>query len=252
MYKPFFQVVLLAGLVLCGGAAWAGSAVVFAAASLKDSLQEIAGDYMKTSGDKIVFNFGSSGMLARQIREGAPADIFFSADEAQMDSLEKEALIAKESRRNRLSNSLVIVVPNDSKLAIASAKDLNQPAIKRVALAEPQTVPAGIYSQKYLEKLGLWTTVSPKVVPTANVRAALAAVESGNVEAGMVYKTYAAISKKVRIAFAVPPGEGPEIIYPMALVKGSKDPATARKFLDYLGTPEAARVFEKYGFLIAK
>ena len=124
--------------------------------------------------------------------------------------------------------------------------------IKRIALADPQTVPAGIYSKKYLDKLGLWPALAPKVVPTDNVRAALAAVESGNVEAGMVYKTDAAISKKVRIAFAVPPAEAPGIVYPMAMIKDSKDPAAARKFLDYLNSTAAARVFGKFGFLIPK
>ncbi|MGA2554736.1 MAG: molybdate ABC transporter substrate-binding protein [Verrucomicrobiota bacterium] len=241
-----------AALVLVPGTATAGEIVVFAAASLTDSLQEIARVYGRQSGETVALNFGSSSTLARQIGEGAPADIFFSADEAQMDSLEKRGLIAAETRRNRLSNSLVIVVAADSKLAIGSAKDLTQGAVKRIALADPRIVPAGIYSKEYLEKLGLWTALSPKVVPTDNVRAALAAVESGNVEAGMVYKTDAAISRKVKIACAVPAAEGPAIVYPMALVKESKDPASARKFLDYLGSPEAGRVFEKYGFLNAK
>lgn len=252
MKKRFLQQLLLAGL-LCGpGPARAGSIVVFAAASLTDSLQEIARAYTLQSGEKVALNFGSSGTLARQIQEGAPAGIFFSADQAQMDSLEKLGLIVTNTRRNRLSNSLVIVVADDSKLAIASARDLTQTSVKRIALADPQTVPAGIYSKKYLETLGLWPALAPKVVPTDNVRAALAAVESGNVEAGMVYKTDAAISKKVKIAFAVPPGEGPPILYPVALLKDSKDPAAARKFLDYLNSAEATRVFEKFGFLIPK
>lgn len=252
MIRPFLPCLLLAGLVFGAGAARAGSIVVFAAASLTDSLQEIARAYIQQSGEKVVLNFGASSSLARQIQEGAPADVFFSADQAQMDSLQKQGLIAPETRRNRLSNSLVIVVADDSKLALASAKDLTQAAVRRIALADPQTVPAGIYSRKYLEKLGLWTALAPKVVPTDNVRAALAAVESGNVEAGMVYKTDAAISKHVKIACAVPPGEGPDILYPMAQVKDSKDPAAARRFLDYLNSAEAARVFEKFGFLIPK
>jgi molybdate transport system substrate-binding protein len=243
---------LLACLLLLPGAAGAGPMVVFAAASLTDSLQEIANTYSRQTGEKVALNFGASSTLARQIQEGAPADIFFSADEAQLDALEKKGLIVKETRRNRLSNSLVIVVAEESKLAIGSARDLTQAAVKRIALADPQTVPAGIYSREYLEKLGLWTALSPKVVPTDNVRAALAAVESGNVEAGMVYKTDAAISRKVKIAFSVPPAEGPAIVYPMAVVKDSKDPAAARRFLDYLGSAEAARVFEKFGFLNAK
>jgi len=252
MIKSNLQILLLAGLVLGAGAARAASIVVFAAASLTDSLQEIGRDYTRQSGEKVVLNFGSSSSLARQIEEGAPADVFFSADQAQMDSLAKQGLIVTETRRNRLSNSLVIVVADDSKLAIVSAKDLTQASVKRIALADPQTVPAGIYSRRYLEKLGLWPALASKVVPTDNVRAALAAVESGNVEAGMVYKTDAAISKKVKIAFAVPPGETPDILYPMAVVKASREPVAARKFLDYLNSAEAARMFEKFGFLIPK
>ncbi len=252
MKMAFLWRIVLAALLLLPGAAGAGSIVVFAAASLTDSLQEIAGAYTRQTGEKVALNFAASSTLARQIQEGAPADIFFSADAAQMDSLDKKGLIVKETRRNRLSNSLVIVVARESKLAVASARDLTQAAVKRIALADPNSVPAGIYSREYLEKVGLWTALSPKVVPTDNVRAALAAVESGNVEAGVVYKTDAAISKKVKIAYAVPPAEGPAIVYPMAVVKDSKDPDAARKFLDYLGSADATRVFEKFGFLNAK
>jgi len=230
----------------------AASVHVFAAASLTESLKEIAAAYEKQSGDRIIFNFGASSFLARQIEEGAPADIFFSADEAHMDSLEKKAMIAQETRRSRLSNSLVIVVMADSPLPISSAKDLAEPNVKRLALADPKTVPAGIYAKQYLEKQGLWNAVAPRVVPTDNVRAALAAVESGNVEAGMVYKTDAGISKKVRIACHVPPAEGPAISYPMALVKEAKQPEAARRFHNHLDSQEAGRIFEKFGFIIRK
>jgi molybdate transport system substrate-binding protein len=110
-------------------------------------------------------------------------------------------------------------------------------------------VPAGIYAKEFLEKQKLWATVEPKVVPTENVRAALAAVESGNVEAGMVYKTDAAISTKVRVAFEIPPNEGPSISYPVALVRGGKNAAAARKFLEYLSSRDAAKIFQHYGFI---
>jgi molybdate transport system substrate-binding protein len=246
----FLQSILAAGLVLGGAAARAGSIVVFAAASLTDGLQEIAQTYSRQTGEKVALNFGSSSSLARQILEGAPADIFFSADEAKMDSI--QGLIAPQTRTNRLSNSLVIVVAGDSKLVMGSAKDLTQAAVKRIALADPKTVPAGIYARQYLEKLGLWPALESKVVPTDNVRAALAAVESGNVEAGMVYQTDTAISKSVKVAFAVPPDEGPAIVYPMAMLKDAKDPAAARRFLAYLGSAEAERVFEKFGFILIK
>src|SRR5262245_5451450 len=162
---------------------------VFAAASLTDSLKEIAIAYEKTSGDKVVFNFGASSTLARQIEEGAPADIFFSADEAKMDGLQKKNLIDASTRKSRLGNALVVVVASDSQLQIGSAAALTNAAIKKLALAEPKTVPAGIYAKKWLEDAKLWSAIEPKLIPTENVRAALAAVEAGNVEAGVVYKT---------------------------------------------------------------
>lgn len=224
------------------------SVTVFAAASLADSLKEIAAFYERESGDKIVFNFGASSLLERQIEEGAPADIFFSADEAKLNALQRRGLILPETRRSRLSNLLVIVVAADSRLAIHSGADLAGASVRRVALADPKAVPAGIYAKAYLQKLGVWTAVEPKVVPTENVRAALATVESGDVEAGIVYKTDAAISKKVKVAYAVPASESPDISYPMAEMKGAREPRAARKFLDYLESSDAGRIFEKFGF----
>jgi molybdate transport system substrate-binding protein len=223
---------------------------VFAAASLTDSLKEIAVTYEKQSGDKIVFNFGASSTLARQIEEGAPADLFFSADEAKMDALEKNGRIIKETRKSRLSNALVIVVTAESSAAIRSARDLTDEKIKRIALADPKAVPSGIYARAYLEKLNLWTAIEPKVVPTENVRAALAAVESRNVEAGMVYKTDAAISRKVKVAYEIPRADAPDISYPMALLKESRQSESARKFLQYLDSVTAAKAFEKFGFIV--
>ena len=225
---------------------------VFAAASLTESLKETAAAYEKQTGDKIVFNFGASSFLARQIEEGAPADVFFSADEARMDGLEKQGLIVKETRASRLANSLVIVVAGDSRLAMKSATDLTDARVKRIALADPKTVPAGIYAKDYLERSRLWPALASKIVPTDNVRAALAAVESGNVEAGMVYKTDAAISKKVKVAYEIPPKETPAISYPMAVVKGAKQFSAAQKFLRYLNSEEAARVFARHGFIVRR
>ena len=154
--------------------------------------------------------------------------------------------------RSRLSNSLVIVVAADSQLRITSTSDLADPKIKRIALADPKTVPAGIYARAHLEKLGLWTRVAPKVVPTDNVRAALSAVEAGNVEAGVVYKTDAGISKNVRIAHEIPAHVGPAISYPVAALRESRQPYAARRFLNYLDSDEAGRVFQKFGFIVLK
>jgi molybdate transport system substrate-binding protein len=238
--------------------AWAGIAVhavtitVFAAASLTDGLQEIARDYQQATGDKIEFNFAASSILARQIEEGAPADIFFSADEAKMDALEKKGLVEKKTRRSRLSNTLVIVVPADSFRYIGSPKDLNGAKIKHIALADPESVPAGIYAKEYLRKMHIWDEIAPKVVPMGNVRAALAAVESGDAEAGIVYKTDAAISKKTRVAYEVPREDGPKISYPMAMMKEAKEPKAALAFLEYLDSDAAGPVFAKFGFILEK
>ena len=228
----------------------AAKVTIFAAASLTDSLKQIASDYEKQSGDKIIFNFGASSTLARQIEEGAPADIFFSADEAKMDGLAKKGLIDLATRKSRLGNSLVVVVAADSALAIQSASDLTNVSVKKIALADPRAVPAGIYARAWLTQQQLWPAIEPKVVPTENVRAALAAVESGNVEAGVVYKTDAGISKKVKIAYEVPAKDVPDISYPMALVKESKQPEAAKKFLNYLDSQEAGDIFKKFGFVL--
>ena len=222
---------------------------VFAAASLTDALKEISANYEKASGDKIIFNFAASSTLAMQIKAGAPADIFFSADEAKMDDLAKQNLIVKESRKDLLSNSLVIVVPADSSLSLTSAAQLADPKIQKIALGQPQSVPAGVYATEYLQKIGIWDKVEARVIPTESVRAALAAVETGNVDAGIVYKSDALHSKKVKVAYEVPVAEGPVITYPAALVQGSKNSAAAKKFLDYLGEPDSLKTFEKYGFI---
>ncbi len=226
----------------------AATVTIFAAASLTDALKEIGAGYAKETGEKVVFNFGASSTLARQIEEGAGADIFFSADEAKMDAVEKEGLLAKDTRKTRLSNSLVIVVAREGGATINSPQDLALTNIQRIALGDPKAVPIGLYARQYLQKVELRDTVQPKIVPTENVRAALAAVEVGNADASIVYKTDAMISKKVRVAFEVPREQGPRIQYPVALLKDSAQPQAARKFLSYLDSPKATRVFEKYGF----
>lgn len=220
---------------------------VFAASSLTDSLTEIAAGYEKATGDKVRFNFAASNTLAQQIQAGAPADIFFSADEAKMDSLVAAGLIANETRKDLLGNSLVIITPLDGP-AITHAKDLTSPAIKYLSLGDPRAVPAGVYAKAYLEKAGLWAALQPKVVPAESVRTALAVVESGNAEAGIVYKTDAAISKKVKVVLEIPTADTPKITYPAAMVKDSRNAGAARKFLAYLSENAATETFRKFGF----
>lgn len=248
--KRWLPALAASGILLATFATQAAELTVFAAASLTDSLKRIGADYQKQTGNKVTFNFGASSTLARQIEQGAPADIFFSAGEAEMNKLAQRGLIDDKTRESHLSNTLVIIVPSDSAVVIHSAEDLSGDKIKRIALADPRAVPAGVYSREYLEKLNLWTTIQPKVVPTENVRGALAAVESGNVEAGMVYKTDAAISKKVKVACEIPIDKGPAISYPMAVVKESAHPIEAKSFLEYLDGLEASLIFERYGFIV--
>lgn len=243
------KIFVCVALVLIAISAYAAEIQVYAAASLTDALTEIGKQYQKQTGDQLIFNFAASNILARQIEEGAPADIFFSADEAKMDSLQKKKLIVPETRKSLLSNILVIVVPEDSKLKLSSVKDLLN--VKGyIAIAEPKTVPAGIYAKEYLSKIGIWSQVIDHLVPTENVRAALLAVELGNADAGIVYKTDAEISKKTKVAFEVPVQEGPKISYPVAVVSTSKNQEAARKALSYIASESALTVFKKYKFLI--
>jgi molybdate transport system substrate-binding protein len=235
-----------------GLSAAASEVKVFAAASLTDVLGEIARNFKARTGDEIKFNFAGSNVLARQILEGAPVDIFLSADEAEMDAVSKSGLIVEPSRHDLLSNSLVIVVPRDSSLKVLSVRDLASPSIKRLALGDPQMVPAGVYARALLQKDGIWSSVESKVIPAVNVRAALAAVSAGDADAGIVYKTDALISKGTKVAYQIPVADGPKIRYPVALAKGADDSMEARKFLEYLRSPEAASIFIQYGFVPAE
>lgn len=228
----------------------AAELTVFAAASLTDALREIAREYQSQAADRVIFNFAGSSTLARQIEQGAPADLFFSADEAQMNRLQAKGLIVPGSRQDRLSNALVIVVAAENGARVRSPRDLAGPEVQRIALGDPKAVPIGVYARQYLQKLDLWKVIEAKVVPTENVRGALAAVEEGNAQAGIVYKTDALSSKKVAIAYAVPVEQGPPIHYPVALVRGDKQAQAAARFIAYLNSPAATRVFERRGFLV--
>ena len=246
------RVLLSLLLAACARRAAAGTLLVSAAASLTDALGEIGKMYEARSPDRVNFNFGASSALARQIEASAPVDVFFSADEAQLDRLEKRNLLAPGTRRSLLSNTLVIVVEKGSALAIDSPGALASDRVHSLALAEPGSVPAGVYAREYLQKLGIWESVRRKVIPTENVRGALAAVESGNADAAIVYRTDAAISKKVRVAFEVAAAEGPRISYPAAVIRDSRHAAAARAFLSFLESPAAAGIFRRHGFLRAR
>jgi molybdate transport system substrate-binding protein len=220
---------------------------LFAASSLTDALQEVAEGFEKATGHKVVFNLAGSNDLARQIKAGAPADVFFSADKAQMDGLETAGLVRAGDRRDVLSNVLVVVVPKDAPARVAGPRDLR--AVTRLALADPQGVPAGVYARTWLESIGLWKELAGKVVPTLNVRAALAVVESENAEAGIVYRTDAALSKRVRVAFEVPRDQGPAIVYPMAPLAASTKAATTALVTHLISEPARA-AYGRFGFVV--
>jgi molybdate transport system substrate-binding protein len=221
--------------------------LVFAAASLTDVLKELGGFFATRTGDRVTFSFGASSDLARQIKAGAPADAFFSADVAQMDQVEQAGLVEAGERRNVLSNTLVVVVPTAAKTAITEPPDLAK--LGTLALANPESVPAGVYARTWLQSLGLWDRVKEKVVPALDVRAALAAVQSEHADAAIVYATDAALSRDTRVAYRVPRESGPKIVYVLAPVKASTKTGT-RAFTRFLSSPEAAPVYERFGFVV--
>lgn len=224
--------------------------VVYAAASLRDVLQQIAPACERALDTHLVFNFGASNDLARQIEAANKADVFLSADETWMDHVARAGLVDTASRRSLLSNRLVVVGASDSAMRVGSASDLNSPAVRRMALANPEAVPAGKYAKAWLEKAGTWAAVADRVVPLPDVRAALAAVESGAAEVGIVYRTDAAISRKVKVLFEVPAAEGPRISYAVAALGGRPNIDAARQFVAWFAGPDAVAAFERSGFIV--
>lgn len=235
---------------LMATAAHAAPVTVFAAASLKNALDEVGAEYEKTGGEAR-FSYAASSAIARQIEQGAPADVYVSADSDWMNYLAERKLIVAASRRDLLTNRLALIAPADSKVALKVGKGM--PLAKalgsgRLAVAGPD-VPAGKYAKASLTALGAWDSVSGKLVQTENVRAALQFVARGETPLGIVYDTDAKVERKVRIVGLFPDGSHPKIVYPAAVVASSKNPDAA-KFLAFMRTPKAAAVFHKYGFTV--
>lgn len=224
---------------------------VSAASSLTDAITEIGGLYTKTQANfTISSNFASSGTLQTQIENGAPADIFISAAAAQMDNLQKKGLLLDGTRQDLLNNQVVLIVPLDSTLGITSFKDLAAAKVKRIAIGDPKSVPAGIYAQQAFQELGINDSLLTKEVLGSNARQVLTYVESGDVDAGVVYSTDASISKKVKVVASAPGDINALVVYPVAVVKASKIPDSARDYLKFLFQNQAKAVFEKYGFTV--
>jgi molybdate transport system substrate-binding protein len=225
---------------------------VSAAVSLTDALSAVATEYANAGRGGVRFNFGASNVLARQIVQGAPVDAFISADDAQMDVVARAGLIQDGSRVPLLGNQLAVVVPSDRPRTFTRIAQIADPAFRRIALGDPAAVPAGVYARQYLEKEGLWSAVEARIVPTGSVRGALAAVESGGADAAIVYRTDARGALRATVAWVVPADRGPRIVYPGAIVRGSKNAAEAARFLDFLRSSAAERIFSRYGFTAIK
>lgn len=248
------SMVLVAGLsVTSGGQAEAAvkkkEILISAAASLQDSLDKIAIQYEKEHPTvDLVFNYGASGTLQKQIEQGAPADLFFSAGDKQMNALVDAGLVTDHTEL--LKNQLVVVVPSNSKSVLTSITQLTGSGFKKVAVGQPESVPAGQYAQAALTTKNVWDVLQSKLVFAKDVRQVLSYVETGNVDAGFVYKTDALTSKKVKIVLTVGSFAHKPINYPVGIVKGSKVQDEAKAFYNYVQTKTAINVFTSYGFLL--
>jgi molybdate transport system substrate-binding protein len=239
---------LLAGL-LCAGLAQAAELTVSAAASLSNAFRELGPLYeARHPGSKVQFNFAASGALLQQIAKGAPVDVFASADQETMDQAQQQGLVKAEQRRDFVSNRLVLIVPAAAaRPGPAALAELAQPAYARIAVGLPASVPVGRYTKAVLEKAQLWAAIEPKVIGANNVRQALDYVARGEVDAGFVYATDAALmADKVRVVLTVPT-ETP-VLYPVAPVAASANAAEAQRFVAFLLSPAAQTVLAKYGF----
>lgn len=244
----FLRAFLVMALFACSVATRAGELTVSAAASLKDVITASTRAYQKMHpGVKVRLNFASSGTLQRQIEAGAPVDVFASAADKNMDELAAQRLIVPSTRRVLAGNSLVLIVPKNGGLPLRRFKDVLAKSVTRVAVGGP-SVPAGMRAQEVFTKLGIWPQVLRKAIRAKDVRAVLTQVELGNVEAGVVYRTDAAISSKVRVVAVAPDSMHKPIRYPVAVLKSSHNRAEAERFTRFLSGARAKTLFRKYGF----
>jgi molybdate transport system substrate-binding protein len=249
-----------AGSLLLACCAWtltsgaiAADVTVFAAASLKEALDEQSRLFEAGTGNKTIISYGASNALAKQIEAGAPADMFISADLDWMDYVDQRHLLMADTRVNLLRNTLVLIAPASSKAVLAIGPNFGLAAAlgrEKLAMANPDSVPAGKYGKAALEKLGVWSAVEKQVARAENVRAALALVSRGEAPFGIVYSTDALSDKGVRIVDTFPPDSYPPIVYPAALLATSKS-AAGKPLLDHLRSPAARPVWEKFGFGLA-
>jgi molybdate transport system substrate-binding protein len=226
--------------------------LIAAAASLQNALEEIDPLFERAnSGLTVNYNFAASGPLQQQIEQGAPVDVFISAATQQMDKLQNSNLLLTDTRRNLLTNNLVLIVPGNSTLGITNFRQLTNSNVKRISIGEPRSVPAGRYAEEVFSKLGIIEQVRSKLVYGNSVRNVLGSVESGNADAGVVYVTDAKISDRVKQVATAPSNLHSPIVYPIAVIKASRNQQSARAYVQFLRNKQAQDIFKKYGFGIA-
>lgn len=233
--------------------AQSGKILVAAAASLQDAMKEIDPLFKSANqGIKVNYNFAASGPLQQQIEQGAPVDLFISAATRQMEALQQKNLILTNTRRNILTNSLVLVVPRNSTLGPTSFQQLTNSNVSKISIGEPRSVPAGQYAEEVFNNLGILEQLRPKLVYGNSVRNVLGTVESGNADAGVVYATDAKISNKVKQVATAQSQIHSAIVYPMAVIAASRNQQAARTYAQFLTSQQAQDIFKKYGFGIAQ
>jgi molybdate transport system substrate-binding protein len=243
-------------LAACSGAATARPELtVYAAASTRDAIREIGALFQNAHNATVIYNFGSSGDLSRQIVAAAKADVFLSADESEMDRIASAGLLDSGSRVTLLGNELVVIEPAATASIFSqpfSARQLATDAVRILSLANVETVPAGKYAKAWLETQDVWQQVSIRTLQAVDVRAALAAVQSGAAQAGIVYSTDAAITNDVRVVHRVPAPEHPPITYPIGAIASSKQRALAHTFINFTRSDTASSIFVRHGFAVIK
>lgn len=225
---------------------------VLAAASLTDVLTELANNYKQKTSTEIIFSFASSGALQAQIEASAPADIFFSAAQKQMNALEEKGLIDSETRKDLLENKVVLISPKNSNLNIKSFTDITNSNVKKLGLGEPKSVPVGQYSEEILSNLSILDIAKEKAVYGSDVRNVLDWVETAEVDCGIVYATDAKIAKNINIIAEAPEGTNKKVIYPISIIKSSQNKEEAKKFIEYISTEKSKEIFQNYGFTLVK
>lgn len=247
MLMKFYLKVLV--MFVIGSLIFAGELTISAAASLKDVMGEIEKVYETDYKEmKLTLNYGGSGSLQQQIENGAPVDIFISAALKQVESLDKKNLLYPNSQINLLKNDVVLIIPKNSKANIKDFFGLGDEKIKKIGIGEPKSVPVGQYSMEIFKKLDIQKMIESKLIYAKDVRAVLTWVETENVDAGIVYKTDAVLSEKIKIIGNAPKDSHSPVIYPAAIIKDSKSIPEAKKFIEFLKGKKAKDIFVKYGF----